>query len=47
MGGETSEKLMGPAWTTVMVPLAKRVVSCFDVAMTLTVGVLGTVPGAV
>src|ERR1700686_1194253 len=38
---------MGPAWTTVTVAVAKRVVSSFEVAMTVTVLVAGTVAGAV
>ena len=38
---------MGPAWTTVTVAVAKRVVSSLEVAMTVTVGVAGTVAGAV
>ena len=38
---------MGPAWTTVTVAVAKRVVSSFEVAITVTVAVLGTVAGAV
>ena len=38
---------MGPACTTVTVAVAKRVVSSFEVAITVTVGVVGTVAGAV
>src|ERR1700722_18507716 len=43
---------MGPAWTTVTVAVAKRVVSSFEVAINVTVGVVtvattGTVAGAV
>ena len=43
---------MGPAWTTVTVAVAKRVVSSFEVAITVTAGVAtvattGTVAGAV
>ena len=39
--------MIGPACTTVTVAVAKRVVSSLEVAITVTVAVLGTVPGAV
>ena len=40
-------KLIGPAWTIVIVAVPKRLVSGLDVATTVTVAVVGTVAGAV
>src|ERR1041385_4277187 len=47
MVGEMELKVIGPPWITVTVATAKRVASALDVATTLRLAVVGSVPGAV